>query len=103
MRRFITDQLCDETGECANLNYWAFWVGDFAEQQTGDAFMGTTPLSAWHGNRLLRHLLDRLYGNIGFLELNNPHIVVTDPDPARDDHGPAGGSGDGGQGGTVAG
>ena len=30
----------------------------------------TTPLTAWHGNRLMRHLLDRLYGNIGFLELN---------------------------------
>ncbi|HET7246305.1 MAG TPA: hypothetical protein VFJ07_15845 [Streptosporangiaceae bacterium] len=54
----------------ANLNYWAFWVGDFTEQQTGDAFIGTTPLGAWHGNRLMRHLLDRLYGNIGFLELN---------------------------------
>ena len=70
MRRFIADQLCDEAGECANLNYWAFWVGDYAEQQTGDAFIGTTPLSAWHGNRLIRHLLDRLHGNIGFLELN---------------------------------
>ena len=70
MRRFIADQLCDEAGERANLNYWAFWVGDFAEQQTGDAFIGTTPLTAWHGNRLICHLLDRLHGNIGFLELN---------------------------------
>ena len=70
MRRFVADQLCDEAGECANLNYWALWVGDFAEQQTGDAFIGATPLSAWYGNRLLRHLLDRLHGNIGFLELN---------------------------------
>jgi hypothetical protein len=70
MRRFITDQLCDEAGERANLNYWAFWTGDFDEQQTCDAFIGTTPLSAWHGHRLMRHLLDRLHGNIGFLELN---------------------------------
>src|SRR6266516_4040798 len=70
MRRFIADQLCDEAGERANLNYWAFWAGDFAEQQTSDTFIGSTPLSAWHGYRLVRHLLDRLYGNIGFLELN---------------------------------
>lgn len=70
MRRFISDQLRDEAGERANLNYWAFWVGDFAGQQTSDAFIGSTPPSAWHGNRLMRHLLDRLHGNIGFLELN---------------------------------
>jgi uncharacterized protein (DUF2126 family) len=35
-----------------------------------DGFIGSTPLSAWHGDRMMRHLLDRLYGNIGFLELN---------------------------------
>jgi hypothetical protein len=70
MRRFIADQLRDEAGERANLNYWAFWTGDFDEQQTCDDFIGSTPLSAWHGDRMMRHLLDRLYGNIGFLELN---------------------------------
>jgi transcriptional regulator with XRE-family HTH domain len=70
MRRFIADQLSDETGERANLNYWAFWTGDFDKQQACDAFIGSTPLSAWHGDRLMRHLLDRLHGNIGFLELN---------------------------------
>jgi hypothetical protein len=84
MRRFICDQLYDEAGERANLNYWAFWAGDFAEQQTGDSFIGSTPPSAWHGNRLMRHLLDRLYGNIGFLELNI-HTVVAGPGPPRDD------------------
>ena len=70
MRRFIADQLSDAAGERANLNSWAFWVGDLTEQQTGDAFIGSTPLSVWHGHRLMRHLLDRLHGNIGFLELN---------------------------------
>jgi transcriptional regulator with XRE-family HTH domain len=93
MRRFIADQLCDEAGERANLNYWAFWVGDFAEQKTGDAFIGTTPMSAWHGDRLIRHLLDRLYGNIGFLELNIHTLwslirvrpqMITDPPVAQE-------------------
>lgn len=70
MRQFIADQLCDDAGERANLNYWAFWTGDYDEQQTSDAFIGSTPLSAWRGDRLMRHLLDRLHGNIGFLELN---------------------------------
>ncbi len=55
--------------------------------------MGATPPSAWHGNRLMRHLLDRLYGNIGFLELNihtfwslirvRPEMI-TDPLVAQD-------------------
>ena len=74
MRRFVADQLCDGAGECANRSYWAFWVGDLAEQQTGDAFIGTAPLSAWYGNRLMRHLLGRLYGNVGFLELIIPTL-----------------------------
>jgi hypothetical protein len=70
MRRFITDQLSDETTEAANLNYWAFWTGELAEPQASDAFIGALPLDAWHGQRVARHLLDRLHGNIGFMELN---------------------------------
>lgn len=70
MRRFIAGQLCDEAGEAANLNYWAFWTGELDGQQDGDAFIGATSLNAWHGRRLIRHLLDRLHGNPGFMELN---------------------------------
>ncbi len=70
MRRFIADQLGDDTGEAANLNYWAFWTGELGEEQASDAFIGTLPLHTWHGGRLARHLLDRLHGNIGFTELN---------------------------------
>ena len=53
MRRFIAEQLCDEAGERANLNYWAFWTGDFDERQAHDAFIASTPLGAWHGDRLM--------------------------------------------------
>jgi hypothetical protein len=30
----------------------------------------STSLNAWHGRRLIRHLLDRLHGYPGFMELN---------------------------------
>ena len=70
MRRFITGQLGDDTGEMANLNYWAFWTGELAEQQASDSFIGSTSPGSWHGGRLARHLAGRLHGNIGFTELN---------------------------------
>jgi hypothetical protein len=70
MRRFIHDQLADDTGHTANLNYWAFWTGELDEQQASDAFIGSTSLDSWHGSRLVCHLADRLHGNMGFTELN---------------------------------
>lgn len=70
MRRFIHDQLSDQAADTANLNYWAFWTGELDQQQATDEFIGTTPVSSWHGGRLARHLADRLHGNIGFTELN---------------------------------
>lgn len=70
MQRFITNQLGDDTGEMANLNYWAFWTGELGEQQASDSFIGSTSPDSWHGERLARHLADRLHGNIGFTELN---------------------------------
>jgi len=69
MHAFVAEQL-DDAGERANLNYWAFWTGDLGQQHTGDAFMGTTDLSTWHGDRLLRHLMGRLRADRSFLELN---------------------------------
>ena len=36
MRRFIHDQLGDDTGETANMNYWAFWTGALDEHQASD-------------------------------------------------------------------
>lgn len=70
MRRFICDQLAGQAADTANLNYWAFWTGELDQQQATDEFIGSTPVSSWHGDRLVRHLADRLHGNIGFTELN---------------------------------
>lgn len=70
MREFVTQQLGDDAGEQANLNYWAFWTGDLSQQRTDDTFMGATDLGTWHGDRLLRHLMNRLRADRSFLELN---------------------------------
>jgi hypothetical protein len=82
MQRFITKQLGDDTGETANLNYWAFWTGELNEQQPSDAFIASTSLSSWHGGRLARHLLERMHGNIGFMELNIPPAPSSTASPA---------------------
>ena len=71
MRRFIHDQLGGDSGETANLNYWAFWTGELDDdQQPSDGFIGSASPSSWHGRRIARHLAGRMYGNIGFTELN---------------------------------
>jgi hypothetical protein len=70
MLAFVADQLADEAGEVANLNYWAFWAGEYYAEQTADTFMSTTPLTAWPGDRLIRHLCGRLDTDLGFIELN---------------------------------
>ena len=53
MRRFLHDQLTDETAETANLNYWAFWTGELDEQQASDEFIGSTSPHSWHGGQLI--------------------------------------------------
>jgi hypothetical protein len=44
--------------------------GDLGQQHTSDAFIASTPLSTWHGDRLTRHLIDHLRADLNFLELN---------------------------------
>jgi hypothetical protein len=56
---FITAGLRDEAQEIANLNYWAYWVGELGETQCDDAFM-CNPAMDWDGGRLLNHLVGRL-------------------------------------------
>jgi hypothetical protein len=71
MRAFIADHLTgDDRAETANLSYFAAWTGEVTSEHATDEFMVTTPLQAWRGDRLLRHLLDRLAGPLGLVELN---------------------------------
>ncbi|WP_405086921.1 helix-turn-helix domain-containing protein [Microbispora sp. NBC_01389] len=70
MRAFIAERLGDDVSETANLNYWAFWTGELSGDRLSDSFMAEDPITAWRGDRLIRHLLDRLTGELGFIELN---------------------------------
>lgn len=60
-----------ETDECetANLNYWAYWLGEISEPQMTDSFMVERDLGTWHGDRMLSHLIAKL-------DANNPYVDV---------------------------
>ena len=55
--------------ESANLNYWAYWVGEIPDTQLDDAFMGTCQPGSWHGRKLLHHIADRLDPALGYVDL----------------------------------
>lgn len=85
---FITHGLADERAEIANLNYFAYWVGEGSSVQRDDTFM-PDGLGHWRGDVLLRHLTERLDGRFGYVDLNvhtlwallaaKPHLLAEDP------------------------
>ncbi|MEV3872729.1 helix-turn-helix domain-containing protein [Streptomyces sp. NPDC049906] len=70
MRHFIAKTLADDAGRAANLNYWAYWVGEYQEVQLSDDFIADRALGGWSGGRLLQHLTSGLDPSHGFFELN---------------------------------
>lgn len=64
-----TQCLDDDQGEAANLNYWAYWIGEIPDVELDDTFMGSRRPDTWHGRRLLRHVADRLDPAFGYLDL----------------------------------
>jgi hypothetical protein len=66
--------LADELGQIANLNYWAYWVGEVPTIERDDSFMPTR-LGRWRGDLVFRHLASRLdaengVADLGILTLN---------------------------------
>jgi hypothetical protein len=62
--------------EVANLNYWAYWTGELADDQTSDDFMADDDPGHWAGVRVVRHLTTRLDPASSHLPLNL-HTVHT--------------------------
>ena len=59
----------DDDGEAADLNYWAYWLGAFAESQANDSFMRDRSLSGWDPVTLMRCLIRGLDQAPGYVDL----------------------------------
>jgi transcriptional regulator with XRE-family HTH domain len=53
LRAFLQHALATDQLEQANLNYWAYWVGEIDGVQVDDEFMGRVDPQGWSGVRLL--------------------------------------------------
>lgn len=62
-RAIASDEL-----EAANLNYWAYWIGEDRSTHHSDEFMAGG-LGAWGGTGLLARLLDKLTADEPTVEL----------------------------------
>jgi transcriptional regulator with XRE-family HTH domain len=70
LRAFLRKALVTDRLELANLNYWAYWVGEINSVQVNDDFMDRLDPRGWVGLRLLEHLLGRWHAGSGHAELN---------------------------------
>ncbi len=59
LRWFIDTALASDEGHTADINYWAYWLGQVPESHHGDSFMIDKTLY-WHGPSLLKQLVDIL-------------------------------------------
>ncbi|ASY34149.1 MULTISPECIES: helix-turn-helix transcriptional regulator [unclassified Streptomyces] len=76
MRYFIDTALADDRGEAANLNYWAYWIGETRTTELSDDFIASPVSRSWPGEKLLGHLAQGFAPGHVFMDLN-VHSVWT--------------------------
>jgi len=67
---FVRQALITDRQEQANLNYWAYWVGEIESIQVDEEFMVCVDPRDWSGVRLLGHLLEGLHPGSAQAELD---------------------------------
>ncbi|MGQ4516810.1 helix-turn-helix domain-containing protein [Streptomyces sp. DW26H14] len=70
LRHFVAFTSEDEARERANLNYWAYWVGEAAHIELSDDFIADRHADSWPGDKLMTHLVMGLTPRHGFFDLN---------------------------------
>lgn len=70
LQAFVASGLRNHHHEVANLNYWAYWLGEVRDIHIDDSFMHDVHPSSWDGAHLLSHLINRINPEADQLDLN---------------------------------